>query len=143
MGGKVETQVQSWDEAVKQGLFDFPGYNLSGQSGLTGLTGAKQIRCGTCGYSEREFEKTGRLGCAQCYETFGKYLHPLLRRMHRGDKHVGKTPGSEAREVVQRNRLRYLEGEMESAIRRERFEEAAQMRDQIRELRGEQPRPPA
>src|SRR5439155_2119904 len=41
-------------------------------------------KCPVCGFSQADFKKTGRLGCAACYTTFAEGLHTLLKAMHKG-----------------------------------------------------------
>ena len=94
--------------------------------------------CPECGLSRPEFRKRARVGCARCYETFARELTPMLRDMHSGDHHVGKTP---ARERLCRTRSE-LENELKSAIRAQRFEDAALLRDRIRNLRATETPPP-
>ena len=38
--------------------------------------------CSGCGMHYSAFERTGRLGCAQCYHDFAEELKPLLQRIH-------------------------------------------------------------
>ena len=52
---------------------------------LHGLGAAQEIepgggpqRCPVCGFSQGDFKKTGRLGCAACYDTFGESLQALI-----------------------------------------------------------------
>jgi len=75
----------------------------------------------------------GRLGCPNDYEVFRVGLEPLLQRLHRSLRHKGKTPrhgpslGKTSAEVIElRNRLR-------QAVETEAYEEAAQLRDLIRQ----------
>ncbi|MCX7825244.1 MAG: UvrB/UvrC motif-containing protein [Verrucomicrobiae bacterium] len=94
---------------------------------------AESQRCPECGFTQANFKKQGRLGCAVCYETFETGLRPLLKAMHKGERHVGKSP-RKARARVSPERLRELEKELALAIKEERFEHAAQLRDEIRAL---------
>lgn len=48
--------------------------------------------CGHCGFGEKDFAKSLRLGCPHCYEVFAPELATFLPRMHVGSTHVGKTP---------------------------------------------------
>jgi protein arginine kinase activator len=80
-----------------------------------------------------EFRAEGRLGCPNDYEVFRVGLEPLLQRLHRSLRHKGKTPrhgpslGKTSAEVIElRNRLR-------QAVETEAYEEAAQLRDLIRQ----------
>ncbi|PIQ82229.1 MAG: hypothetical protein COV76_04735 [Candidatus Omnitrophica bacterium CG11_big_fil_rev_8_21_14_0_20_64_10] len=52
------------------------------------------LRCSVCGMAYADFRKTGRLGCAACYEAFRQRLTPLLNRIHGSTHHVGKSPAS-------------------------------------------------
>jgi len=92
----------------------------------------EEVRCPGCGLGRAELRKRGRVGCAACYETFARDLAPMLRDMHSGDHHVGKLP---ARERLGRTRAE-LETSLAEAIKAQRYEEAAKLRDRIRELDG-------
>lgn len=93
--------------------------------------------CEFCGLTLQDFKKTGRLGCSHCYVTFDEHLRSLFRQLHGGTQHVGKVylppDPTEAERADQLNRLRR---KLESAVQREEFERAAQIRDQIHELEG-------
>ncbi len=52
--------------------------------------------CPECGMRPDDFKRTGRLGCAKCYETFARQLAPMIRDMHPGAAHSGKIPVAEA-----------------------------------------------
>ena len=88
--------------------------------------------CPGCGLSRPEFRKRARVGCARCYETFARELAPMLRDMHSGDHHVGKMP---ARERVSRTRAE-LETALKTAIRAQRYEDAAVLRDRLHNLQA-------
>jgi len=96
-----------------------------------------KVRCPSCGYDYSEFKKVGRLGCPACYEAFGVQLRPLLRQLHGGIQHQGKRPqGAEARAMVRRE-LRELRADLSRAVEQEDYEQAAQIRDRIRELENQ------
>lgn len=46
--------------------------------------------CPTCGITAEEFHRSTRLGCPDCYRHFS--LTPIIKGMHPGLSHVGKTP---------------------------------------------------
>ncbi len=48
--------------------------------------------CRDCGFGEKDFAKSLRLGCPHCYEVFAPELATFLPRMHVGSTHVGKIP---------------------------------------------------
>lgn len=93
---------------------------------------AKPERCPVCGWSYDEFARTGFLGCQSCYEKFGNRMEGVLRRIHGATKHVGKAPGW--RKPSAGSRIDVLKAELEDAIRKEEYERAAVLRDQIKEL---------
>lgn len=91
------------------------------------------IKCNSCDFTYQDFKKVGRLGCSECYESFKKHLAPLLKRIHGTDRHVGKVPLTVGKTVKDMRSLQELKVRMEKAIRAEEFEEAALLRDKIRE----------
>ena len=48
--------------------------------------------CSGCGMHYSAFERTGRLGCAQCYHDFAEQLRPVLQRIHGNIQHEGRKP---------------------------------------------------
>ena len=92
------------------------------------------VKCPTCGLSYADFKKIGRLGCGECYTAFRKYLGPLLKRIHGSNQHVGKCPVKSAKVAKRRDDLQELRTRLQKAIEMEAFEEAARIRDQIKEL---------
>jgi len=87
--------------------------------------------CPRCHMRRTDFKKTGRFGCAACYETFADDLPALLRAMHRTDRHIGKVPAREAARVNATLELTRLQDALEKAIGEENYEEAASIRDRI------------
>ena len=95
---------------------------------------AVAIKCANCGLSYADFKKIGRLGCGDCYSSFKRYLAPLLKRIHGSNTHVGKSPVKVAKAVKKKLDLQELRQQLHNAITNEEFEEAAKIRDQIKEL---------
>jgi protein arginine kinase activator len=94
---------------------------------------APEKTCPVCGMRRRDFRKNSRLGCAACYETFAEELMPLLAAMQKGCRHVGKTPAGELIGAE----AAALQQALEKAVAVQDFEEAAQLRDRIRALKGQ------
>ena len=103
--------------------------------------GGETKACPSCGLTYDDFRKIGRLGCAECYTTFKRSLSSLLKRIHGSVQHTGKVPeqpgvGGAARQpgaARPRNELAELRRKLAQAIDQEAFEEAARIRDVIRE----------
>ncbi|MBU0547229.1 MAG: UvrB/UvrC motif-containing protein [Candidatus Omnitrophica bacterium] len=99
------------------------------------------VKCPNCNLTYADFKKIGRLGCGECYNTFRKYLAPLLKRIHGSNQHAGKAPFKEktiSRPGRKRADLGELKAGLQKAIQREDFEEAARLRDQIKKISSEQ-----
>ena len=80
-----------------------------------------------------DFRKSGRLGCPYCYEHFKDGLGQLLRAVQRNEQHVGKIPSRESVRVQKSTEIAALKQALDEAIGEERFEEAAKIRDRIKE----------
>lgn len=94
----------------------------------------KTTACSACGMTYGKYKELGQLGCYACYEAFGEKLNPLIRRIHGSDRHTGKMPVKyRGTAKIQREVVR-LKGQLDQAIRREAFEEAAMLRDRIKAL---------
>ena len=93
-------------------------------------------KCPSCGLTYADFKKIGRLGCGECYNVFRKYLAPLLKRIHGSNQHDGKSPlkiKTTSRVYKKKGDLQELKKQLQQAIEREAFEEAARLRDMIKE----------
>jgi protein arginine kinase activator len=104
-----------------------PGEADSGEGKSSGKS------CPQCHMRGCDFKKTGRLGCPSCYETFSAELGPMLAAMHKGGRHTGKVPESRCQGLEKEARLAQFQKQLQEAIRTEHYEEAARLRDQIRE----------
>jgi len=89
--------------------------------------------CPHCHMRDCDFKKTSRLGCPRCYEAFAEELGPMLAAMHKGTQHVGKIPDYLRKNLEKSSRCGDLQRALEKAIRDEKYEEAALLRDRIRE----------
>jgi protein arginine kinase activator len=102
----------------------------------------KSVKCQACGFTFSDFQKVGRLGCPNCYDTFSTQLSALLKRIHGSDMHVGKSPlkaaaakpAKQPMKSKETNDLQELKAKLQEAIASEAFEEAAVLRDKIREI---------
>lgn len=121
------------------GLLDF---DLTGGTSQLHTSGQQQvkptsIRCDNCGLTYSQFSKLGRFGCDQCYKSFGERLDPLLKRVHGNTVHVGKIPKRSGGLMKRKRELEELRQQLQDSIRQEQFENAAKLRDRIRELEME------
>src|SRR6202165_3122615 len=96
-----------------KGVSDPTGFALADL--LLGLGETQQVEqapptehCPVCGFTQADFKKTGRLGCSECYATFGEGLNTLLKAMHKGTEHIGKLPQRAHRALELNDRMRTL-----------------------------------
>jgi protein arginine kinase activator len=92
------------------------------------------LACPHCGWTFRRFEAEGRLGCPECYQTFMGDMTRLLKEYHGADRHRGKVPHDFGRRIDLRRRILSLKEGIQMAIGEERFEDAARLRDEMRDL---------
>jgi len=139
-GDKMQ-KVDLCEECAKtKGVNDPTGFSLADL--LLGLGASQEIeqagggsglKCPTCGFTQADFKKAGRLGCSACYGTFAEPLGGLLKTMHKGTRHVGKVPESLRENRDLSDQLKQLQKKLAQAIQQEDFEEAAILRDEIKQ----------
>jgi protein arginine kinase activator len=80
-----------------------------------------------------EFRQQGRLGCPHDYAVFRAGIEPLLERIHRSVRHVGKSPRRRDPAVLaEQAELVELRRRLREAVKGEAYEEAARIRDVLR-----------
>ena len=126
--------------AEKQELIKKQEMNLNAvlQSAMKTYVGGatdelSRLTCPSCGIKYMEFKAAGRCGCPHDYQVFREPLLPLLERIHRGCRHVGKVPPHALQHVAQQTELRELRQQLQNAIEQEAYEDAARVRDLIRQ----------
>jgi protein arginine kinase activator len=92
------------------------------------------LKCSDCGMHYNEFLKTSRVGCAQCYKAFNPKLDPIIRRLHGNVQHHGKVPNRVSSNINVPNEIEKLKNSLNECIKKEEYEEAAKIRDEIRSL---------
>ena len=110
-----------------------PSGFLSAENLMMGVTPTETStseKCPACGYSAETLHKTGRLGCAVCYEMFSAQLEAALRESQRAAVHTGKRPGRKNAGKED------LEAELRQLVQTEQFEEAAKLRDRIAKIKS-------
>ena len=93
-----------------------------------------QRECPLCGIKFVEFRNSGRLGCPHDYQEFREELVPLLENIHGETRHCGKTPRRLPQNKQTQSELIQLRKQLQQAVNKEAYEEAARLRDRIRQL---------
>ena len=145
VGDKMQKLDLCEDCAKTKGINDPTSFGLADMDLVLGLgasqqleqaAGGVELKCLHCGFTQADFKKSGRLGCPECYATFAEGLAGLLKSMHKGTRHIGKAP--EALRTTRENadRMKSLQARLAKAIKDENYEQAAQLRDEIKQLTG-------
>jgi protein arginine kinase activator len=126
--------------AQKKGVTDPEGFSLADilTQNLAALSGKTRpettLACDACGCTPHDFKEHGRLGCPACYEQLKTMLTPLLTNLHRDTRHVGKTPATRRTPQTLHKEIGRLRNLLAEAIREERYEDAARLRDSIEQI---------
>lgn len=117
-------------------LGNFLGAGVAAMNSLAGVE-----RCSTCGSSFNDIVKGGHIGCSDCYDKFADRLEPSIRKIHGKTKHIGKFISYDEKEEAAKkesktevNQLDLLQQQLDAAIKEQRFEDAAVIRDKIKNL---------
>jgi len=94
--------------------------------------------CPTCQFSLEDYRKIGRLGCGDCYLAFSKEVQQRLPSLHKGLKHEGRFPAGLLEQEERRGLLESLNERLQKAISEEDFEQAASLRDELRDALKDQ-----
>lgn len=97
-----------------------------------------ETTCSNCNMKLSQFRKNGRFGCSNCYQTFEAVLEGALKKIQPGNHHEGKVPKNlqpilEAKKETESYK-KNLQLKLNLAVKEERYEDAAKLRDKIREL---------
>ncbi len=92
------------------------------------------VACPDCGMTLMEFRQKGRLGCPRDYDVFAPQLRDLLERIHGATRHSGRVPGLDESSLERLRHVNELQERLEAAIREEAYEDAAQLRDELKSL---------
>jgi len=93
--------------------------------------------CPKCGMTYLQFRQTFLLGCPVDYEAFSAPLDQLLQSTQGATRHVGKVPVGTAQMLSRGPMLASLRRKLDEAVKAEKFEQAAQLRDKIKRLEQE------
>ena len=113
---------------------------------MPSLDDVNTIKCKKCGLTWDNFLHTGKFGCSNCYDDFELRIDPILRSMQGATNHVGRLgevrQGNEVKQnlddKIQKEenenvrKIEKLKNDLKQAIKEERYEDAAKIRDEIK-----------
>lgn len=107
----------------------------------------KALKCDNCGYTFEDIVNTGRLGCGNCYSVFEERLDPIIKKIQGSNTHIGRSGKIIDNKIGKKfdenkdetsqhiSKLDKLQKDLKQAIKDERYEDAAKIRDEIKELK--------
>ena len=118
------------------------------------LNTLKQNKCNNCGSTFDDIINTGMLGCQDCYDTFDDELDSIIKKLQGSNRHVGRIGkiidkkidekegkqsqkteiNNKSEENKEEDKKILLKRDLEQAIKEERYEDAAKIRDEIKAL---------
>jgi protein arginine kinase activator len=142
---KKESAAEKQSNPVAEWSLSAILQSLIGQHVSSTAEELARLICPTCGIKYMEFRADGRLGCPSDYEVFRTGLLPILERIHRATRHVGKVPrrhgahllrgrrGRENAGAARDDELLALRQQLRRAVETEDYERAMVLRDLIRQ----------
>lgn len=102
----------------------------------------KALKCNRCNITYKEFLDNGKFGCEECYKTFEDKIDILVKKIQGTDKYLGRKARNSKENQVQDkkaenktdNQIQNLQIKLKQAIKEERYEDAAKIRDEIKKL---------
>jgi len=118
------------------------------------LLNTKEIKCKRCNSTFEDFINTGRFGCQECYGAFEEKIDLFLRNIQGANRHIGRlgkindevkdksknwveSEKTSIKETTKLGQINELKKQLKIAINEEKYEDAASLRDKIKELEGE------
>lgn len=112
------------------------------------LNEVKSLKCNSCGYTFDDIVNTGKLGCGNCYNVFSERMDPIIKKIQGSNRHIGrlgkildnkieqkiKDKENSKKEGKELSRIDKLQEDLKEAIKEERYEDAAKIRDEIKKI---------
>ena len=100
----------------------------------------QMMHCPVCNWSQEDIRKNnGKLGCPSCYKSFSTVLNQVLSDIQKGTVRIGKKADNAGKpdKMTYNYQLSTLEKRLASHIANEEYEDAAKVRDAIRDLKAQ------
>ena len=139
LGEEKFEEVHLCEDCAKKYLYE-PQQKKAAQKGEGAAVadddadGVGDQQCEACGIKFVEFRNHGRLGCPHDYDAFKADLLPLLESVHGDTRHAGKAPRRLPKAKAGQVELTQLRRQLQQLVTDEQYEEAARVRDRIRQL---------
>ena len=120
-------------------------FNDYSESLLPNFVTAQEVQCKNCGTTFDDFINSGEFGCSSCYDLFEDRISPILKNLQGANKHIGRgyreiTKKDEEEKTNKKqvkkeeNEVEKLQKDLQKAIKDERYEDAAKIRDEVKKI---------
>ncbi|MFM7540544.1 MAG: UvrB/UvrC motif-containing protein [Planctomycetota bacterium] len=110
---------------------------------IMGPTPLATLKCPACQIQFMEFRNQGKLGCPHDYDSMRSGLDPIIKRVQRHVRHVGKRPKRLPYKPESTSQIISLRRELQLAIETENYPLAIRLRDTIKSMDHEHKGRPA
>lgn len=157
INGVVNEQYLCSECAAKEKNSSFDFNNLISSLFYGNPAELQEKCCNICGSTFNDIINSGKAGCSNCYDIFKEEFEPYIKSIHGHTKHIPaenylkyvKTNNEEKTENKENikeqnnkinnennennknNKIEALEKELKQAVKEERYEDAAKLRDEI------------
>lgn len=116
------------------GLFNFGPSQIELQSSDF-FDQVQTVECSKCHSTFDDFKRIGKFGCAECYDSFQDKIDSIFRKVHSGNtRHHGKIPKRKGQGLHKQREIAHYREKLQQLIASEQFEQAAIIRDKIKNL---------
>lgn len=133
--------IDSMDMPISFSNFLGDFFNDYAENSLIPSFSTNNVKCKSCNMTYNDFINTGMFGCSDCYDIFSNPIDSLLKNLHGTAKHIGrgvKNKGVEnkvqTKKIKEKPEKEDLQRELDKAIKEERYEDAAKIRDKMKEM---------
>ena len=94
----------------------------------------EDITCPVCKTTLKQFKTTGLLGCANCYDAFGKEISKIVGKIAPHTEHKQESIKPTKTKQTNEDKIAELKKELALAVKEERYEDAGKIKKQIQKL---------
>ncbi len=98
------------------------------------IHGIMEMQCSNCGTSLEDIESTGKFGCEVCYDLYSDLISTADMKIDEKEKRLKQKVGSNFDKNVGHSKIDIMKRQMEQAIKMEKYEDAAKIRDEIQKM---------
>lgn len=141
INGKVTEEALCSECAKKNGEMSFDNFSNGLFNGLFGyrptVEKTKKTKCDLCGTTFEEIKRTGRIGCAHCYDVFKDELSKVIESIYGNAVYHGSLyelpENNSVNDTADKSETEKMKEELRLAVINEDYEKAAVLRDKIKQ----------